>query len=384
MWVQNRAGSIASAGTVVSINDTAPTTDRWNLVAVEILAAGSRVAVPNVVGQTQAAAATAIAAAGLLVNAVTSASSATVPAGAVISQSPAGGTQVATGSAVNLVVSTGPAPVAVPNVVNQTQADATTAIAGAGLVVGTVNNASSATVPAGSVISQVPAGGAQAPTGSAVNLVVSTGPPPVTPTVDVVVFSDGGGTRTTPAFSTAAAGAVLLAFAAAGGPAASPQTLTVTGAGLTWSVVRRSNTRAGTAEIWQARAATRLTNVTVQSTPSVTGHRQSLTVVAFRSATGIGASAIADGASGAPSVTLVATRVNSVVYGVGNDWDRAVGRTLGASQVMVHQRLDAAVSDTFWVQRRSAPVAAAADSVLLNDTAPTNDRWNFASVEIVP
>jgi hypothetical protein len=36
------------------------------------------------------------------------------------------------------------------------------------------------------------------------------------------------------------------------------------------------------------------------------------------------------------------------------------------------------------VQRRSAPVAAAADSVLLNDTAPTNDRWNFASVEIVP
>src|SRR6185295_10044311 len=38
----------------------------------------------------------------------------------------------------------------VPNVVNQTQAAATTAITGVGLVVGSVTNASSATVPAGS------------------------------------------------------------------------------------------------------------------------------------------------------------------------------------------------------------------------------------------
>ena len=82
--------------------------------------------------------------------------SATVPAGSVISQNPIAGTQVAPGSAVNLVVSTGPPPVAVPNVVNLTQAAATSAITGASLIVGTVDNASSATVPAGSVISQNP------------------------------------------------------------------------------------------------------------------------------------------------------------------------------------------------------------------------------------
>src|SRR4029077_11459062 len=133
-------------------------------------------AVPNVVNQTQAAATTAITGAGLVDGIVTNASSATVPAGSVISQNPVGGTQVAPGSAVNLVVSTGPPLVAVPNVVNQTQAAATTAITGAGLVVGTVTNASSATVPAGSVISQTPVGGTQVVAGSAVNFVVSTGP----------------------------------------------------------------------------------------------------------------------------------------------------------------------------------------------------------------
>jgi uncharacterized repeat protein (TIGR03806 family) len=64
--------------------------------------------VPNVIGQTQAAATTAITGAGLTVGAVTTASSATVPVGDVINQSPTGGTSVAAGSAVDLVVSSGP------------------------------------------------------------------------------------------------------------------------------------------------------------------------------------------------------------------------------------------------------------------------------------
>jgi len=73
------------------------------------------------------------------------------------------------------VVSSGAAAVTVPNVVGLTQAAAQTAITGAGLTVGTVTTASSATVPAGSVISQNPAAGASAAPGSAVALVVSSG-----------------------------------------------------------------------------------------------------------------------------------------------------------------------------------------------------------------
>jgi PASTA domain len=66
--------------------------------------------------------------------------------------------------------------VSVPNVVGQTQSAASAAITSAGLVVGTVNVQSSSTVPAGVVIAENPAAGAQASTGSTVNLTVSSGP----------------------------------------------------------------------------------------------------------------------------------------------------------------------------------------------------------------
>ena len=55
----------------------------------------SQVSVPNVVGDTQAAATTAITGAGLVVGTVTTASSTTVPPGDVISESPVAGTMVA-------------------------------------------------------------------------------------------------------------------------------------------------------------------------------------------------------------------------------------------------------------------------------------------------
>src|SRR5881275_1474997 len=137
---------------------------------------GPKVAVPNVVGQTQAAAASALTGAGLTVGAVTMQSSSTVAAGSVISESPPAGTEVASGSPVNLVVSSGPAQIAVPNVVGQTQAAATSAITGAGLTVGAVTMQSSSTVASGSVISESPPAGTKVASGSPVNLVVSSGP----------------------------------------------------------------------------------------------------------------------------------------------------------------------------------------------------------------
>src|SRR5689334_5188984 len=96
---------------------------------------GSRV--PSVVGQTQAAATTAITNAGLHVGTVTMANSSTVASGNVISQNPSAGAAVMPASNVDLVVSSGPAaPTTVPNVVGQTQAAATTAITNANLQVG--------------------------------------------------------------------------------------------------------------------------------------------------------------------------------------------------------------------------------------------------------
>ena len=343
------------------------------------LVVSSGVTVPNVVGQPQSAVASILAPIGLIVGTVNTQPSQTVPIGVVISQTPAANAQASGGSAVNLVVSSG---VSVPNVVGQPQSAVAGILGPVGLVVGTVTTQSSATVPVGVVISQLPAANTQVSGGSAVNLVVSSGPPPSGPTVDKVVFSDGAGSQTL-ALSTSGPNEVLIAFAASDGPRTGAQALTVSGGGLTWTLVRRSNTRAGTSEIWKATAAAQLANVTVTSTQSASGYDQSLTVVAFAGATGTGASAIANGATGAPSVTLITTKARSLVYGVGNDWDRAVDRTLGPSQTMVHIWVDTASGDTYWVQAWTGTVANSGVSIQLNDTAPTSDRWNFASVEIV-
>jgi YVTN family beta-propeller protein len=75
--------------------------------AVVALVVSSGVAVPNVTGQTQAEASTAISSAGLVLGTVTRQVSSTVPSGSVISQSPDAGVSVAGGVAVNLVVSSG-------------------------------------------------------------------------------------------------------------------------------------------------------------------------------------------------------------------------------------------------------------------------------------
>jgi beta-lactam-binding protein with PASTA domain len=139
------------------------------------------VVMPDVVGLTLDQATTSLTDAGLKLSAVTAAASTTVPAGSVIDQTPGAGTQVTTGSAVALVVSSGPLKVAVPDVVGLAQVAATTAITSAGLVVGVITTASSSTVVEGSVISQDPVAGRGIPAGSAVDLILSSGPGTGTP-----------------------------------------------------------------------------------------------------------------------------------------------------------------------------------------------------------
>jgi len=74
---------------------------------VTLTPTSSQVSVPNVVGDTQAAATAAITNAGLTLGTVTSQASSTVPSGNVISETPSAGTSVNTGSPVNLVLSSG-------------------------------------------------------------------------------------------------------------------------------------------------------------------------------------------------------------------------------------------------------------------------------------
>ena len=133
------------------------------------------VTVPNVVGQTEAAARSAITGAQLAVGTVSYTPHATIAAGITISQNPGAGASVPQASAVSFVVSTGVQMVVVPNVVGATETAARTAITARGLVVGTVTYVVSLTVPKDITISQAPAAGASVVVGSAVALTVSSG-----------------------------------------------------------------------------------------------------------------------------------------------------------------------------------------------------------------
>jgi hypothetical protein len=202
-------------------------------------------------------------------------------------------------------------------------------------------------------------------------------------TMDANVSADGHGTVTTPSFITAEPGEQLLALVASDGPAGGGrQSATISGAGLTWTLVARANSRSGDAEIWAATAPSPLSGATVTSTQAAGGYDQSLTVIAMQMSLGTGASVVGGAASGAPSVSLNTTEEGSLVFAIGNDYDNAAARTLGSNQVMLHQFLDTTTGDTYWSQYTGLITGAAGSLVTMNDTAPTNDQWNMAAVEL--
>ena len=217
---------------------------------------------------------------------------------------------------------------------------------------------------------------------------------PVTVTVDnshpanplgtnVFVVVDGSDTMQTAAFSAADASTLLVAFVAYDGPnTGGAQTATVTGAGLTWQLAKRSNIQPGTSEIWYAQATNSLSGVTVTSQPGNTGFHGSLVVIGFTNASGPGVVGQASAPTGPPDIYLPGVLEGNWVFAVGNDWDNDVTRTPVSGQFLVHQRVDAQVGDTFWVQAMVSP-AISDGLVTIHDSSPTIDRWNYAAVEIV-
>ncbi len=214
------------------------------------------------------------------------------------------------------------------------------------------------------------------------SIAVDNSHPPSIIGIDAMVFSDGAGSMTTPAFSTTAPADLLVAFVAYDGPTNGAQTASVSGAGQAWTLVMRSNSQRGTSEVWVAKPGFVLSNVTVAAQPGASGFHGSLVVIAFTNATGVGVAGRASAMTGAPDVYLPGISPGNWVFAVGNDWDAAVGRVPVTGQILIHQRVDTAVGDTFWVQSTSAPATASA-LVDIHDNAPTADQWNYAAVEIL-
>ncbi len=215
-----------------------------------------------------------------------------------------------------------------------------------------------------------------------VSVVVDNSNPPNPVGIDVTTFKDGNGVLQTPTFSSATNSGLVVAFVAYDGPSTTQQTATVSGGGVTWMLAKRSNSQHGTAEIWVAPITDFLTSVSIQAQPGVSGYDGSLTVMVFTNAAGSGVVGQTSATSGAPDIYLPGVQAGNWVFAVGNDWDKSTARTPVSGQVLVHQKLDAVVGDTFWVQSTTVPSTANA-LVDIHDTAPTADRWNYCAVEIV-
>ncbi|WP_263357913.1 choice-of-anchor D domain-containing protein [Acidicapsa ligni] len=198
-------------------------------------------------------------------------------------------------------------------------------------------------------------------------------------------------TITTPALTTTSANDLLLAFVSTDAVTTPNTTVrSVTGGGLTWALVVRTNTQSGTSEIWRAFAPAVLKNATITATLSQ-AVVSSLTVESFSGVNvsgtngsgAIGAIASGHSAKGTPSASLVTTQNNSLVIGVGNDFDQAVARTLIAGQTLLHQDLTS-TGDTYWVQQINAGTSLKGTKMTLGDTAPASDQFNLSICEIVP
>ena len=111
----------------------------------------------------------------LLVNKVYEAND-TIPLDTIIRTDPTAGTKVPDNTSITVYVSSGKNTVKVPNtLIGLSESEATAALMAAKLTLGTINQANSATVPAGKVIETDPVANADVAEGSVVNLVISNG-----------------------------------------------------------------------------------------------------------------------------------------------------------------------------------------------------------------
>jgi RHS repeat-associated protein len=351
LWVQQLNTAVAQSATAVNVTDTAPTGDPYNYSAVEILPASSPSTAPIIKSLS------------------------------AISGAP--GTSI-TITGANFGATTG-------SVSFNGTAATPTSWSSTSVVVPVPSGATTgnATLTAGSQTSNGLRFIVANPAGLAVDRIGIGG---------VTQGSIDGATLTT-----SSGNEVLLALVGTAPNGSSNSGTTIIsppqGGGLTWVQVESTHTQGGTAEIWRAFSPYILNNVSITYNP-VSGSDVLVTVVALLGAdtTGtngsgaIGATATANGSSGAPSANLTTTRANSFVFGAGDDSGAGVARTVGTNQTKLAEAfvnncsgsLCTPGSYSLWTQQVTNAIASPGTSVTLNDTAPTNDPYNLSIVEIIP
>jgi hypothetical protein len=189
-----------------------------------------------------------------------------------------------------------------------------------------------------------------------------------------------GRSAATAKVTTTAAGDLLVALVAGRGPSAGGQAGTVSGGGLTWHLIGRENAGGGDTEVWTATAGGILTGASVKATAKTAGYTVTMTVQAFKHATGTGSLAKATATTGVPKATLKTAHGDAWVLAMADDWAHSVTPKPATGQFMVSRVTD--TTDTFWAQASSQLVAAAGTSVTISDSAPTTDPFDLIVVEV--
>jgi eukaryotic-like serine/threonine-protein kinase len=206
------------------------------LAAIAFALANQTGRVPDVVGRGSTDASATLVSAGFHMVVVGRSPATTVAPDAVVSQSPAPGTQARKGMEVDVVLSAGKPMVAVPSVTGLDLPSASGRITAVGLTVGMVTQQSSATFPAGTVVSERPSAGTEVTVGATVDLVISSGQASLT-VPDVrgssqadatsLLLSAGLKVAVAKVFSTQPAGTVISESPAPGSSVPSSSTVTL-------------------------------------------------------------------------------------------------------------------------------------------------------------
>jgi beta-lactam-binding protein with PASTA domain/predicted Ser/Thr protein kinase len=167
------------SGTVIEVGST---------VTMRVSRGVEQVEVPDVVGESEDNARSALEDAGLRVGNVTEQESADEDPGTVLEQDPAAGEQVDRDASVDLVVAAAPPDVAVPDVVDLTEDEAVAALEDAGFEVRVRDQPATSPDQEGVVLDQAPDAGEERPEGSTIRIAVGRleATPTPTPTTEPV------------------------------------------------------------------------------------------------------------------------------------------------------------------------------------------------------
>jgi serine/threonine-protein kinase len=204
---QNQSSSTVGKGLVISTNPAAGTEVQVGSPVTVLVSSGPQEAsVPEVTGESQAAATATLAAAGLKVT-VTKREVAEPSPGTVISQSPSAGSTLTVGSHVTIVVAQAQKQTPVPSVVGQSEVQAVATLTAAGFTSTTVTRTVTEPSKVGIVVQQSPVAGHKLAKGATVTIAVgavgqqtTTTPTTTTPTTSTPAATPApaAGTPVTP------------------------------------------------------------------------------------------------------------------------------------------------------------------------------------------